>query len=128
MPSLRLIPAIAVALVLATSACSEPVAPLPAETFTGTWRAITPSYEHLRLTVTPSTAVDDVLNMRLTFSGVAWEGFGHIEADSLVMDMSTAAVSGASIIAHRAEQPGALRVRIDSSAIDPMIVTFVRDE
>jgi hypothetical protein len=126
MTRLRLLPILA-AVALAASACSDPAAPLPAETFTGSWRSITKSYEHLRLTVAPNAAVNETLQMRLTFSGVAWEGVGHIEADSLVMDYSTAAVSGASIVARPAEQ-GALSVRIDSDTTDPMTVTFVRDE
>lgn len=111
---------------LVAFACSDPVKPEPAARFTGTWRAVTAPYEHLRLTVTELPHLQDGLSVRLTFSGVAWEGPGRIEADSLIMDMSTAAVSGAKVVAHPADD-GALRVNVASDTAAPLELTFVRD-
>jgi hypothetical protein len=118
---------VAAVMALSLSACSEPVRPLPAATFTGHWRSVTANYEHLRLTVTQNAALNDGLHVRLTFSGVAWEGPGRIEADSLVMDITTAAISGAKVIAHPAAD-SALRVHVESSAASPLTLTFVRDQ
>ena len=128
MPSLRLIPAIAVALILGTSACSEPTAALPPETFTGTWRSVTKSYEHLRLTVAKNPILNGVLDVRLSFSGVQWVGPGRIEADSMIMDITTSSMLGTLVVAHPAEQ-GSLRVRAHTDTMtSPLLLSFVRDE
>ena len=111
---------------LAIFACAEPLRPHSPATFTGTWRSVTAPHEHLRLTVTEIPGIPDGLYVRLTFSGVAWEGPGRIEADSLIMDISTAAVSGAKVVAHPAAD-AALRVDVDSDTADKLTLTFVRD-
>ena len=111
---------------LASFACSESVTPLPAERFTGTWRSISAPYEHLRLRVLENATLAGRLQVRLTFSGVAWEGPGRIEADSLIMDVTTAAVSGAKVIAHRTPS-GSLSVDVASDTAAPLKLTFIRE-
>src|SRR6185369_2390527 len=61
-----------------------------AETFAGTWRSVTPSLEFVRLVVVSKSSEVGALGGRLTFSGVAWEGSGRIDSDSLVMEMYNA--------------------------------------
>lgn len=118
--------ALSALMVLVSFACTEPVTPASPATFTGAWRSVTTPYEHLRLTVSELPAMEGRLHVRLTFSGVAWEGAGRIEADSLILDVTTAAVSGALMIAHPADT-GALRVNISSDTASPLELTFVRD-
>ena len=119
------------ALLMSAAACSrtpsENTALVPPERFTGSWRSTTPPYEHLRLTAQPLSGFANVLSMRLSFSGVRWEGPGRIEGDSLVMDATTSSQYGAAVIAHPAEG-GALRVRVFAAAAQPLTLTFVRGE
>jgi hypothetical protein len=120
----------AATLLLVAAACDRsPSGPavVPAETFVGTWRSISPQQEHLRLTVTSLSSLPGGLAARLTFSGVAWEGPARIDADSLVMDMTSSSQSGAAVIAH-AQADGSLRVRAGSDLTAPLILTFVRGE
>ena len=56
--------------------------------FAGAWRYVTPSLEFIGLSVTSKSSEMGVLGARLTFSGVAWEGGGRIEGDSLVSAMA----------------------------------------
>lgn len=116
----------AAALLISVASCTEPNATLSAERFTGSWRSVSPSYEHLRLTVSRTAYDPAVLGARITFSGTAWEGPARIEADSLIMDVTTSAVSGSALIAHPGEN-GALSVRIRSNTMDPLSLTFVRE-
>ena len=115
------------ALIIPVIACGEPTATVAAERFTGSWRSVTAPNEHLRLTIARSLVSDDMLSARITFSGVAWEGPARIEGDSLIMDITTAAISGAAVIAHPGDG-GALRVRVESNAAAPILATFVRGE
>ena len=115
------------ALIIPVIACGEPTATVAAERFTGSWRSVTAPNEHLRLTIARSLVSDDMLSARITFSGVAWEGPARIEGDSLIMDITTAAISGAAVIAHPGDG-GALRVRVESNAAAPILATFVRQE
>ena len=115
------------ALIIPVIACGEPTATVAAERFTGSWRSVTAPNEHLRLTIARSLVSDDMLSARITFSGVAWEGPARIEGDSLIMDITTAAISGAAVIAHPGDG-GALRVRVESNASAPILATFVRQE
>ena len=115
------------ALIIPVIACGEPTATVAAERFTGSWRSVAAPNEHLRLTIARSLVSDDMLSARITFSGVAWEGPARIEGDSLIMDITTAAISGAAVIAHPGDG-GALRVRVESNAAAPILATFVRQE
>jgi hypothetical protein len=95
--------------------------------FAGVWRSVTPSLEFIGLSVTSKSSEMGVLGARLTFSGVAWEGGGRIEGDSLVSGMAIVGAPTASgvIVAH-ARDPQTLRVQFRSGAAAPLDLTFVR--
>jgi len=121
-------------LLSATIGCTERSAG-PAETapktsppaaFAGAWRSVTPSLEFIGLSV---TAKAGVLGTRLTFSGVAWEGDGRIEGDSLVASMTIVGAPNASgvIVAHPRDAQ-TLRVQFRTAAAGPLELTFARED
>jgi len=67
--------------------------------------------------------------VRLTFSGVAWEGSGPIAGDSLVAVMTIVGAPTASgvIVAH-ARDVHTLRTQFRSGAAAPLDLTFVRED
>lgn len=97
--------------------------------FAGAWRSVTPSREFIGLSVTSKSSEMGVLGARLTFSGVAWEGGGRIDGDSLVAPMTMVGGSIASgvIVAH-ARDAQTLRVQFRSGAPAPLDLTFVRED
>ncbi|MDX2061115.1 MAG: hypothetical protein SFV24_25100 [Gemmatimonadales bacterium] len=98
------------------------------EAFAGEWRSVTPSLEFIRLSVVSKSSEMGALGARLTFSGVAWEGSGRIEGDSLVAGMTVVGASTASsVIVARAPDPHTLRVRFRPGAAAPLDLTFVRE-
>jgi hypothetical protein len=117
--------------VLASLACSSRAteavpAPQSADAFAGTWRAVTPSYEFIRLTVASKSSEIGALGARLTLSGVAWEGSGRITGDSLVMSMTTAGSSQPiGVIAVRAREGQTLSVQMRPASAAPLDLTFV---
>jgi hypothetical protein len=90
---------------------------------------VTPSREFIGLSVTSKSSEMGVLGARLTFSGVAWEGGGRIDGDSLVAPMTMVGGSIASgvIVAH-ARDAQTLRVQFRSGAPAPLDLTFVRED
>lgn len=64
------------------------------DAFAGSWRSVTPSLEFVRLTVDSKSSEQGVFASRLTYSGLAWDGEGRIDGDSLVMELSVRGVSG----------------------------------
>lgn len=99
------------------------------DAFAGEWRSVTPSLEFLRLSITSLSSQRDALGARLTFSGVAWEGGGRIEGDSLVAAMTVVGgptVAG-ELVAH-AHAPRTLRVQVRPTAASRMDLTFVRND
>jgi hypothetical protein len=121
-------------LLCATIGCSAG----PAETaftasspdaFAGAWRCVTPSLEFIELSVNSKSSEMGVLGARLTFSGIAWEGGGRIEGDSLVAAMTVVGARTASgvIVAH-ARDARTLRVRFRSGAAAPLDLTFIRQD
>jgi hypothetical protein len=66
------------------------VVPMP-DTFAGAWQSTTPSLEFVRLSISSLSSEQSAFGARLTLSGVAWEGRGRIDGDSLVVPV---AVSG----------------------------------
>jgi hypothetical protein len=98
------------------------------DAFAGTWRSVTPSLEFIRLTVVSKSSEQDVLGARLTFSGVAWDGNGRIEGDSLVaqMTMSGGAESTGVIVAH-ASDAQTLRVQVRPGLAGAFQLTLVRE-
>jgi hypothetical protein len=65
------------------------------DAFAGSWRSVTPSTEFIRLSIVSKSSQQGELGARMTFSGVAWEGSGRIEGDSLRLDMTMAGSSTA---------------------------------
>ena len=100
---------------------------LPAE-FAGAWRSVTPPLEFIGLSVTLPSGEVGVLETRLTFSGVAWDGSGRIEGDSMVAAMTivgTPTTSGV-LVAHPRDAQ-TLRVQFRSGAAAPLELTFARE-
>lgn len=120
-------------LLCATIGCSAGPAELAfnassPDAFVGSWRSVTPSLEFLGLSVSSKSSEMGVLGARLTFSGVAWEGGGRIDGDSLVASMGvvgTPTMSGV-IVAH-ARGAQTLGVRFQPAAGAPLDLTFVRE-
>ena len=99
------------------------------ETFTGLWRSVTPSMEFIRLSVASKSSELGVLGTRLTFSGVAWEGGGKIDGDSLVATVTTGAPGSAGVLIVRAGNSRTLRAYLRASASQsPLELSFVRDD
>lgn len=97
--------------------------------FAGAWRSVTPTLEFIRLSVASKSSEMGALGARLTLSGVAWEGNGRIEGDSLVAGMTIVGTSTArSVIVARARDAQTLRVRFRSEGAAPLDVTFVRED
>jgi hypothetical protein len=121
----------AVAMYAATgcSGTAEPASKLSQpEAFAGVWRSVTPSLEFLRLSVDSKSSEMGVLAARLTFSGVAWEGGGRIEGDSLVARMGIPGSTVPSgVIVARARDAQTLRVQLRPAAAAPTDLTFVRE-
>jgi len=99
------------------------------QTFAGTWRSVTPSLEFIRLSVHSLSSQMGVLGARLTFSGVAWEGSGRIDADSLVASMAVVgAAQSSAVMIVRAPDDRSLRLQFRSNGAAPLELSFVRDE
>ena len=104
------------------------VAPGP-DVFAGAWQSTTPSLEFVRLSITPLSSEQGSLGARLTFSGVAWEGRGRVEGDSLVVPVALLGAtqpSGTLVARVRAGQSLAARLRTDGAA-SPLVLTLVRE-
>ena len=119
----------------ATLACDR--APVEAVTasqspdaFAGTWRSVTPSLEFIGMTVASTSSAIGVLGIRLTYSGLAFDGRGRIDGDSLVADMTVAGTSQPSgvLVAH-VREGGALHVeqRTAAASSTGLTLDFVRE-
>ena len=98
------------------------------EAFAGTWRSVTPSFEFIGLSVQSKSSEMGVLAARLTLSGVAWEGGGRIDGDSLVLDMTVAGTTTPiGVIVARASDARTLRLRMKPAAAPATDLTFVRE-
>jgi hypothetical protein len=109
---------------------SSPEAPLPFSTdaFVGTWRSVTPSLEFIRLSVVSKSSEIGVLGARLTFSGVAWEGSGRIDGDSLVANMSIAGSTGSSsMLVIRARDARTLLIQQRHAPAPSLDLTLIRE-
>lgn len=126
-----------ITLLCATIGCARgPAGPTEAafnasspEAFAGAWRSVTPSLEFIGLSVASKSSEMGVLGARLTFSGVAWEGGGRMERDSLVAAMAIVGAPTASgvIVAH-ARDAQTLRVQFRPGAAPLLDLTFVRED
>jgi hypothetical protein len=84
----------------------------------------------MQLSVYSKSSQKGVLGTRLTFSGVAWEGGGRIDGDSLVstMTVTTASSPTASLVV-RATDARTLRAQMRTGTGQlPLDLTFVRQE
>jgi hypothetical protein len=105
----------------------EPQAAAP-DAFVGTWRSVTPSLEFIGLFVTSKSSEMGVLGARLTFSGVAWEGSGRIEGDSLVANLTIPGTATArSVIVVHARDAQSLRATFRPEAAALTDLTFARE-
>jgi len=105
--------------------------PSPPEDFAGTWRSVTPSLEFIRLSVNSKSSEMGVLAARLTLSGVAWEGSGRIDGDSLVATMlipGSAAPLPSGVMVARARDAQTLLVEMRPTSGAPTDLTFVRED
>lgn len=97
--------------------------------FAGAWRSVTPSLEFVGLTVASKSSEMGMFGARLTLSGVAWEGSGRIEGDSLVAGLTVVGVPTAnSVIVARARDGRTLGVRFRAGTASPLDLTFVRED
>jgi hypothetical protein len=117
---------------LGCSGSPSQVASTPAspDAFAGVWRSVTPTLEFVQLSVVSKSSQMGVLATRLTFSGVAWEGGGRIDGDSLVSTMTITATSSptASVVV-RATDARTLRAQMRTgTGQSPLDLTFVRQE
>lgn len=98
------------------------------DAFAGSWHSVTPSLEFIRLSVNSKSSEMGVLGARLTFSGVAWEGSGRIDGDSLVAGMTMAGTQQSSgMIAARTADGQTLRVQVRPAGGAPIDLTLIRD-
>ncbi len=100
----------------------------PHEAYAGVWRSVTPSLEFVRLSLHSKSSQMGVLGARLTFSGVAWEGGGRVEGDSLraSMSMGGATAPSGELVAHTSDAR-TLTVRLRTAAGVVTDLTFVRE-
>jgi hypothetical protein len=100
----RLIGAIGLCVLMACSSSTKSVEVRGASVndFAGAWKSVTPPVEFIRLTLVSLSSQEGVIGARMTFSGVAWEGSGRIEGDSLRIDMTMAgsSTSVGSVVIH----------------------------
>ncbi len=103
--------------------------PLTAEAFAGTWRSTTPSLEFIRLTVGSKSSEAGGFGARLTSSGIAWEGSGRIDADSLVVSLTAPGSSGpGSVLIVRSPADQTLHATHRMSARTVVALSFVRED
>lgn len=100
----------------------------PPDVFVGAWRSVTPSLEFIGLSVSSKSSDAGTLGARLTFSGVAWEGGGRIEGDSLVADMMVAGTTHATATIVARVRGGLLHVELQSPSSELKQLTFRRED
>ena len=100
------------------------------ETFVGSWRSVTPSLEFIGLSVQSKSSQMGVLGVRLTYSGVAFDGSGRVEGNSLVADLTAGGTTQPrGVLVARPRDGGGLRVERRSAVTAPADLTldFVRE-
>ncbi len=99
------------------------------DVFAGSWRSVTPSLEFIRLTVASLSSQQGVMGARLTLSGVAWEGTGRVDGDSLRLDMAIVSIPSATgVMVVRASDSQTLRLQARPGSASAFDVTFVRED
>ena len=98
------------------------------ETFAGSWQSVTPSMEFIGLSVVSKSSEMGALGMRLTLSGLYWEGNGRIDGDSLVANMLVLGRGpGEATLVARVGQGGKLQVKMHGGTPAPLTLTMVRE-
>ena len=98
-------------------------------TLAGEWRSVTPPVEFIRLSVVSKSSEMGALGLRLTLSGLAWEGSGRINGDSLVANMAVAGTTQPiGTIVVRARDATTLRVQMRPAAANATDLTLVRED
>jgi hypothetical protein len=126
--------AVVSAMLCATTGCSGNSAKTivevsPPDAFAGAWRSVTPSLEFIRLSVASTSSQMGVMAARLTLSGLAWEGGGRIDGDSLVIGMTTAGTAvPIGTIVLRARDANTLRLQMRPAGAATTDLTFVRED
>lgn len=107
----------------------DPGSDAPPDRFVGSWRSVTPSLEFVGLSVVSKSSEMGALAARLTLSGLALEGTGRIEGDSLVVDLAAegTTVACCGLVAH-ARDAGSLEVRFRPESAPAIDVRFVRQD
>lgn len=97
-----------------------------AETFQGTWRSVTPSFEFIRLSVASLSSERGALGARLTLSGRMLDGSGRISGDSVQVEMTdTGSSERSGTLVMRPRGADSLGVRLILGTTTSL--TFVRD-
>lgn len=113
---------------LGATGAGNPLTSSP-DVFAGSWRSVTPSMEFIRLTVASLSSQQGVMGARLTFSGVAWEGSGRIDGDSLRLDMAVVSAPAAtSVMVIRASASQTLRLQVRPASATALDLMFVRED
>jgi hypothetical protein len=108
---------------------TEPATLTSVDSFEGTWRSVTAQAEFVGLTIQPKSSEQGALGMRLTFSGVYWDGSGRIEGDSLVAQMMLVnSPTPNGVLIARVEAGDTLRAELRSDQSEPLVLRFVRDQ
>ena len=97
------------------------------DVFAGSWRSVTPSLEFIRLTLVSKSSQQGVMGARLTFSGVAWEGGGRIDGDSLRLDMTVPSGQAVGVMVIRASDSQTIRLQARPASASAFDLTFVRE-
>lgn len=102
--------------------------PASVESFAGTWRSTTPSLEFIGLSVVSKSSEQGALGIRLTLSGLAWDGTGRIDGDSLVAPMFVSGTTQptGTLVVH-APDALTLAARVGSASAPSLRLTFVRE-
>ena len=108
-----------------TETRSDPPTP---DTFAGAWQSVTPPMEFVRLTITSLSSEQGALGARLTFSGVALEGRGSIDGDSLRIPMYSAGTTQSrGVLVVRVRDAQSIAAQLRNGAAAPLEIAFVRE-
>lgn len=102
-------------------------APAP-DAFVGSWQSVTPPMEFVRLSITSLSSQQGALAARLTLSGVALEGRGSVDGDSLRIAMSMAGTTQpGGVLVVRARDAQSIVAQLRNSSAAPLELTLIRE-
>jgi hypothetical protein len=112
-----------------TESRSPQAQPASPDAFVGAWRSVTPTLEFIGLTVVSKSSQMGAFGARLTYSGVAFDGDGRIDGDSLVATMTvTGSATATGVMVAHARDARTLRVQVRNGAAAPLDLTFIRQD